>query len=347
MSLKFKGDININSFFLDDYDCIVQETEEFKKNFYNFPSNNTKTDKALKSSIKRPLNSTSPAENSKESHSSPKCSKKATSLKATVSAPFNNSAAYFDFNKSYTGKNSVAQSKSIPFTNNNKYLGPIQRPNQTSSISQNQTNSNNINNNITNNLFLTLPPLASSFESKPNDMPSSTVTTALDQLFLQLSGEEMLNLLASTVNLPKMNNEDESYFNFVKLNSAIKKPSTASVNNGHFDDFSLFGVENSLDKEKSNSNTGKVSLPEHAETTEPAESSYWPSISSLKSNVAGERSAQPWNSVLLNDFNEPASLASSSSGNHIRKLWSNPSTKEEEAKAAKQDKATDKEAKKE
>ncbi len=324
----------------------MQETEEFKKNFYNFPSNSTKSEKTLKSSIKRPLNSTSPAENSKESHSSPKCSKKATSLKATVSAPFSNSPSYFDFNKSYTGKNSVAQSKSIPFTNSNKYLGPIQRPNQTPSISQNQTSSNNINNNITNNLFLTLPPVATtSFANKPNDISSTSVTTALDQLFLQLSGEEMLSLLASTVNLPKMNNEDESYFNFVKLNSNNKKPS-ASSNSSHFDDFSLFGVENSLDKEKNISDSGKVLLPEHPEIATSVESPYWPLIGSLKSNVSSESSAQPWNSVLLNDFNEPASLSSSSSGNHIRKLWSNPSTKEEEIKAAKEDKATKKEAKK-
>ena len=38
--------------------------------------------------------------------------------------------------------------------------------------------------------------------------------------------------------------------------------------------------------------------------------------------MSSSTTKQPWNSVLLNDFDEPSSLASSHSGNHIRSLWS-------------------------
>ena len=79
----------------------MQETEDFKKKFCNFKENpeklpfdsksiqnNTKTNN--KPPIKRPMNSNSPSENSKESHNCAKFSKKNTNLKASASVDFNN-----------------------------------------------------------------------------------------------------------------------------------------------------------------------------------------------------------------------------------------------------------------
>jgi hypothetical protein len=57
--------------------------------------------------------------------------------------------------------------------------------------------------------------------------------------------------------------------------------------------------------------------------------SYWPLTSDSSSNLANKESTKtnssaPWNSVLLNDFDDfaaPSSLNNSSSGNHIKSLW--------------------------
>ncbi len=324
----------------------MQETEDFKNKFCNFKQENTEKPttfeiKSIKPATKRPMNSNSPLENNKESHNCAKFSKKNSNLKASVSA---------DFNNKVHSKANVTHANSIPLTNPNKYLGPIQRPNNSY---QNQ-NSSNINNNITNNLFLTLPNGAFSI-SNENDLlarlnlaaaaaAAAGPTVTLDQI-LQLSGEEILSLLAAKANLQedcyvKNNknkmasglNENELYFDLMKLNNpatTAQAPVTTTTTlaqtnkkqptlENNFDEFNLFGAKVDLDKglEKvTGFNTAK--LPEVNE----ASTLYWPPIDSINTTTA-LIPEQPWNSVLLNDFDAPASLSSSSTGNHIRNLWS-------------------------
>ena len=268
----------------------MQGTADFNKNIYELQqSKPIKSVSSSKVSIKRPLNSISPIELNKESPSLAKCSKKNMNLKQTVSVDT------YDFNKSFN-KTNIKQSNSMPFTTN-KYYGPIQRPN-----SYQNNNSNNINNNITNNLFLTFPNGSFSAENDLNTKcATSNQTTQLDQL-LQLTGDD-LKMLSLLANMP----DEASLLNLLKLNAAINKQKQIVPNSetNQFESFSLFGTD----------------LPNDAEQVQ---ASFWSSPIELSSNpiVSSSTTKQPWNSVLLNDFDEPSSLASSHSGNHIRSLWS-------------------------
>lgn len=322
----------------DDYDFLVQETEKFNKNFenYNFNNNTIKNEKTKfnKTSNKRSLNSESPNSNEANKESQNKLTsnrKNQNNLKASISAPVPDSLNYFD---SKSLKSNIIHSNSVPITsntiNNNKHFGPIQRPNGYQS-----SNSNNINNNITNNLFLTLPS---------NSLPSTTVnsTGALDQVF-QLTGDDlkMLSMLLTMQELNNRNNNDDQCFNFMKLNPAINNNNnnvtcnnTNKKNDLNSFEFSLFGTD--LDKEKKimlNNPFGSGLVPEE-------ETSYWPPIDttlnttspatvSTNSTKTTTASNQPWNSVLLNDFDEPSSLTGTSSS-AIRNLWSKDTSNDSE-----------------
>lgn len=129
----------------------------------------------------------------------------------------------------------------------------------------------------------------------------------------KLTGEDiaMLSALFANKNQEMSSNKNKSH----------KQPLLKAKSTGYHD-YRLFGNNSHANSETKSS----LLLENNFGTMGTSSPSYWPEPSTdQKPSVASSSNAQPWNSVLLNDFDNyaaPASLNNSSTGNHIKNLWS-------------------------
>ena len=176
------------------------------------------------------------------------------------------------------------------------FLGPIQRPKAF------QTN-NSLDFNY--DLNMSMPDL------KDNDQFESGSN-------LKLTGEDIAMLSALFANKnQKIANENKSF--------QQTKQQLSKAKSSDYHDYHLFG-NSSQTNSLSNAETKSLLLDNNFSTMGTSSPSYWPESINQKSSIdSSTRNAQPWNSVLLNDFDNfaaPPSLNNSSTGNHIKNLWS-------------------------
>jgi len=296
-----------------DYDKMVQETECFKQKCLMRQNKNQEL-----------LKSTS---------SSSSCSSAAGNISYTVNMP-NSDLMYSQLNPTnqqlhYSGlkaSNGLKATNSAPLyygddpikstISKSKHLGPIQRPtnfqfNNDLNAFNRQTHYNSVQN--------------------ENDFKNNQL-----DLYFKLIGDDkaLLSALISAKaqeiyekNRATMSSSSDSFMQQTAFKQTVTKQRSADQTK--FEEFRLFDNSSFTDKPGDNLFMENVYSGSAASGLS---STYWPQ-SSLSNNTmdysVSTNNNQAWNSVLLNDFDTfsgPSSLSSSSTGNHIKSLWSNNST---------------------
>jgi len=286
----------------DEYNRIVQDTEDFKQSFFE--------------SHKKPSNQGSipPGTSLTEAERNQNLDKLLYSL-ISQQEHHKNQHRYNEFlPKSHQIlKNSLSAdntNQKYPSLNENSFLGPIQRPKSNLSSHDFSLNQDlrifNIDNQFyESNLKLTgedIAMLSAMFSAKSEEMARSKMPGTEFNFNCQLQQKQALQ---------KAKSADNRFQEFKLFDSSANDSVVTSEKSG-------FLLETGYN------NMGSTE----------AGSSYWPTTNGLyngslvteakelkKKNLT---SVAPWNSVLLNDFDDfaaPASLNNSSTGNHIKSLW--------------------------
>jgi hypothetical protein len=229
-----------------------------------------------------------------------------------------NQHRYAEFQPRQPAPLKPSQSADSAYFNNclsdNSFLGPIQRPKAAYQP----------------NNFAHVEPNLFNFDPNSNQfsMGSSLKLTGEDIAMLSaLFSAKTQEMANKSKNLAEFNNIQHQQ----SVSKSLLRSTKSSDDSTRFQEFRLFDNLTSS-SEMSNKNSF---ILDNYNIESGSTGSYWPMTNddhSPASNTEINRSkATPWNSVLLNDFDGfggPPSLSNSSTGNHIKSLWTTASMKE-------------------
>lgn len=175
---------------------------------------------------------------------------------------------------------------------------------------------------------------ARSQEMANNNNSNKQTRSMLSPSFM--NGNTTTSTTASNTTSTNNNSNSGRTGQSIPVKQPLHKAKSVSNDRTRFQEFRLFENSNSSGVANNKSNILLESSFSNPGTITPS-ASYWPMTSDASSSLTGKEggrtssnSSAPWNSVLLNDFDDfaaPSSLNNSSTGNHIKSLWA--TTKQE------------------